>query len=120
MAEERTFIKIQKFSASPEKTTNTGGSAWKSQLSKLMAKNCLAQLRERQPSIIVSALSDTSFRVCSTNIDEPMELLSLFGKTYASKNTANKISILASIYAKRYNRRYLWRVLLMNLCKKTS
>lgn len=70
--------------------------------STLSAESCTQEVKDKASSILVSALGDNAFRVCSAKVSEPLEMLSLLDKRYASQRASSRISVLTSLYAKRY------------------
>ncbi len=67
------------------------------------AKGCDKKILNRATAVIVAALGDSPFRVCASAVGDPMEMLNLLDKRYASKRTTSRISLLTSIYSKRYS-----------------
>lgn len=69
----------------------------------LQSKDCDQDVRDKASAIMVAALGDTAFRICSNKAGDPMAMLSLLEKLFASKRTATRISVLTSLFAKRFH-----------------
>ena len=70
--------------------------------SKLNKEDCSEEIKDEASSILVSALGDSAFRVCSSKVNEPLEMLSLLDKRYASSRASSRISVLTCAFSKRY------------------
>lgn len=71
--------------------------------SALQKKECAEDIKEKSTALIVNALGDTPLRVCSDKLDDPMGLLTLLDARYASCRTTSRVSLLTSLYTKRFN-----------------
>ena len=69
---------------------------------KIQDKNCDQDTKDEASSIIVAALGDAALRVCSAKIDDPMEMLDALDERFASKRAGNRISVLTTLFTKRY------------------
>lgn len=70
--------------------------------SKQQGKDCDQDVKDKSLGIMVAALGDTALRVCSAKIDEPLEILDLLDKRFASNRTATCVSILTEMFSKRF------------------
>lgn len=69
---------------------------------KLQDEKRTQEVKDETFAILVPALGDASYRVCSSKDDEPMEILAALDSRYASSRTCNRITVLTSLYRKRY------------------
>lgn len=72
--------------------------------SKLNAKGYSQETRDEASSIIFAALGDSAFCVCSSTVDDPLGMLSLLDRRYASNRASSRISLLTSLFSKKYQR----------------
>ncbi len=70
--------------------------------SKLQQSEVPSEVKEKASAMIVQALGDSALRVCISKIDEPLEMLELLDKRYASTRSATRISLLTAVYSKKY------------------
>lgn len=70
--------------------------------SQVCKEDCPADVKEKAAAMLTQALGDVPFRVCSTNAGNPVLMLELLDKRYASTRAANRISVLTSVYGKKY------------------
>jgi gag-polypeptide of LTR copia-type len=100
--------KVQKFNAKPSddytlwrlriETALKGKGYW----SDLQTPACQETIKDKSTALIVSALGDSAFRVCAPEAGDPIAMLHMLDKRYASKRAASRISLLTSVYDKRY------------------
>ncbi len=102
-------LKIQKFNGRTSDDCNLwrvraetalkGKGYW----SKLNSDNCDSDVKDKASAMLVNALGDLALRVCMNEVSEPMKMLKLLDNRYASSRAATRISVLTSVYAKRWN-----------------
>ena len=59
-------------------------------------------MKDEAASILIEALGDTALRVCRTKVYDHIAMLELLDKRYASNRAASRISLLTSLFPKRY------------------
>lgn len=64
---------------------------------------CTQEVKDKASAIIVCTLGDSALRVCQNEISDPLSMLSLLDKRYAPRRAASRISVLTSVYGKRYS-----------------
>eukprot|EP00171_Calliarthron_tuberculosum_P019463 IDg19463t1 len=64
--------------------------------------DCSADVKQKAAAMLTQALGDVPFRVCSAKAGNPILMLELLDKRYASTRAANRISVLTSMYGKKY------------------
>lgn len=69
---------------------------------KLHDEGCSQDIRDEAASILVTALGDSAFRVCSSKVRDPLGMLDLLDKRYASCRAASRISVLTTLFSKKY------------------
>lgn len=69
----------------------------------LELKTCDEDVKNKSSAMLVAALGDTALRVCSSKIGEPLEMLKMLDNRFASSRTATRISVLTTMYTKRFN-----------------
>lgn len=70
--------------------------------SQLQGKDFDQDVKDKSSAIMVAALGDTALRVCSAKIGEPLQMLDLLDKRFASNRTATRISVLTAMFSKRF------------------
>ncbi len=60
------------------------------------------EARRKSSAIIVAALGDSPLRVCISKRNDPMAMLELLDKRYASSRASSRISTLTSVFSKKY------------------
>jgi len=105
---EKEDNKIQRFSGRAQDDYNLwrvraeiclkGKGYWK----QLQNEDCAEEIKEKSAAILVNALGDSAFRVCSSQVSEPLKMLELLDLRYASTRAATRISILTSVYSKTF------------------
>jgi len=75
------------------------GKGWWSQIN---IEKCPDDIKEKATALLVNALGDTALRVCSSELDEPLKMLDLLDARYASDRTSSRISLLTTLYTKRF------------------
>lgn len=103
--------KIQKFSGS----RNDDYSLWRLRAeialkgkgfwTELEKKDCSEDIKNKSSAMLVAALGDTALRVCSSKIGQPLQMLEMLDNRFASSRTATRISVLTTMYTKRFNSR---------------
>lgn len=68
----------------------------------LKNKECDQQTKYKAEAIIAQSLGDTPLRVCSGQPYDPKEVIEMLDKRYASSRSTTRISVLTSLYSKRY------------------
>lgn len=63
---------------------------------------CPADVKEKAAAMLTQALGDAPFRVCSSKAGNPILMLELLDMRYASTRAASRISVLTSVYSKKY------------------
>lgn len=71
----------------------------------LQKDNCSIKVKKKASAMLTCALGDYALRVCSSQITEPMKMLGLLDKRYASTRTATRISVLTSVYKKSFGQK---------------
>lgn len=66
-------------------------------------KTCDEETKSKASALIVSALGDTALRVCSSRIGDPLNMLKMLDNRCASSRTATRISVLTTMYTKRFD-----------------
>ena len=109
MAGDDDSLKIAKFNGKASDDYNTWrlravialkGKGFWTDLQK--GKTCSRETKDKAAALLVHALGDSALRVCSAHIDEPLSMLSLLDTRYASNRASNRVSILTSLYSKRF------------------
>lgn len=67
---------------------------------------CDQDVKDKASAIPVSPLGDTALRVCSSEIGEPIKMLEILNNRFAFNRTATRMSVLSTMYTKRFNARY--------------
>ena len=68
----------------------------------LRKEDCSIKTKQKASAMLTTELGDSALRVCSTQITDPMKMLELLDKRYASTRTATRICVLTSVYSKRF------------------
>lgn len=111
MAGDEDSYKIQKFTGKASDDYNTwrlraiialkGKGYWK----QLEKEKCTEEVKEKAAALLVNALGDSPLRVCSSSLDDPITMIELLDARYASDRAVSRISVLTSLYSKKYNSR---------------
>lgn len=59
-------------------------------------------MKDEGDSILVSAFGDSAFRASSSKVEDPLEMLKLIDKRFASTRSSSRISIVTNMFSKRY------------------
>jgi len=68
----------------------------------LQADKCEDKIKEQATALLVNALGDIALRVCSDELENPIKMLELLDARYASSRTSSRISLLTTLYTKRF------------------
>ena len=69
---------------------------------KINDEKCDQGTKEEAAAILVAALGDAVFLVCSSKVDDRIEVLEALDKRYASHRACNRIPVLTSLLMKKY------------------
>ena len=72
----------------------------------IQSRDCKPDVKNKAAALLANALGDHPFRVCSSALDNPMEMLNLLDARYASTRAASRVSILTTLYTKKYTGKY--------------
>lgn len=64
---------------------------------------CETDVKDKASTLLVVALGDTALRACAVKIGNPLEMLEMLNNGFALNRTATRISVLTSMYIKRFN-----------------
>eukprot|EP00171_Calliarthron_tuberculosum_P004578 IDg4578t1 len=102
--------KIQKFHGRPSDDYNLwrlraecalkGKGYWK----QLQEEDCKSEIKEKAVAMIIHSLGDIPFRVCSSQISNPMSMMELLDQRYASTRSTSRISTLTTLYSIKYQK----------------
>lgn len=76
-----------------------GKGFWK----KLSEKRSDVKIKVKASAMLVSARGESALSVCPVKIGESLEMLSMLDNRHASNGPATRISVLTTIYTKRFN-----------------
>ena len=68
----------------------------------LQSKDCPDDVKKKATAMLVHALSNIALQVCSSFVPDPMKMLNALDERFASTRTSNRISLLTSLYSKRF------------------
>ena len=72
----------------------------------LQSRDCKPEIKNKAAALLGNALGDQPFRVCSSALDNPMEMLDLLDARYASTRATSIVSVLTTLFTKRYSGKY--------------